>query len=283
MIKFTKMHGLGNDYIFINTINDENIIVKEKMSSLTRYLCNRHFGVGADGVILIEESKLADFKMNIYNQDGSIAQMCGNGIRCFAKYVYENNLTDKKIFNIETIAGIKRAYLKVERKNVEEITICMGMPILDLRKLKEDRFINKSCNNKIMIKADDKEFEVTPVSIGNPHAVIFVKNVDRFDVKKYGSLIEKNEIFPEKTNVEFVQVIDKGHIKMRVWERGSGETYACGTGACAAVVVCAYRGFTRRVATVNLKGGDLYINWSLQDNQIYMTGIVTKVFDGVCE
>lgn len=283
MIKFTKMHGLGNDYIFINTINDENIIVKEKMSSLTRYLCNRHFGVGADGVILIEESKLADFKMNIYNQDGSIAQMCGNGIRCFAKYVYENNLTDKKIFNIETIAGIKRAYLKVERKNVEEITICMGMPILDLRKLKEDRFINKSCNNKIMIKADDKEFEVTPVSIGNPHAVIFVKNVDRFDVKKYGSLIEKNEIFPEKTNVEFVQLIDKGHIKMRVWERGSGETYACGTGACAAVVVCAYRGFTRRVATVNLKGGDLYINWSLQDNQIYMTGIVTKVFDGVCE
>ena len=278
MIKFTKMHGLGNDYIIVNTINNENIIAKEKIPSLTRFLCNRHFGVGADGVVFIEESNIADYKMKIYNKDGSNAQMCGNGIRCFAKYVYEKGLTNKKIFNIETSAGIKRAYLKIDRKNVEEITICMGAPILDLKKLQELEFINELSNNIIM--AYDREFNVFPVSMGNPHAIIFVERIDDFDVQKYGKIIEKSNKFPQRTNAEFVQVIGKGHIKIRVWERGVGETYACGTGACAALAVCAYKGYTKRSATVNLKGGDLYVNWSLQDNKIYMSGIATEVFAG---
>lgn len=278
MIKFTKMHGLGNDYIVINTINDENIIAKDKIPSLTRFLCDRHFGAGADGVILVKTSKVADFKMRIYNKDGSEAQMCGNGIRCFAKYVYENKFTDKTCIYIETRAGIKNAYLRIERNTVIEITVCMGKPELDSKQLKKIGFIHEHFNKKISI--DDKKFEIFPVSMGNPHAVIFVGKNSTIDVQKYGKIIEKNEFFPEKTNVEFVRVLDRGHIKIQVWERGVGETYACGTGACAALAVCSYLGFTKRFATVNLKGGDLFVNWSLQDNQIYMTGIATKVFDG---
>ena len=280
MIKFTKMHGLGNDYIYINTIKDENIIEKDSLQSLARFLCNRHFGVGADGIILIQESNIADFKMSIYNQDGSQAQMCGNGIRCFVKYVYEKGLTKKTVLKIETLAGVKKAYLRVEKDEVYEVTICMGLPILDLDQLKEKNFLAENCNDEVKISIDNNEFRIFPVSMGNPHAVLFVKNLDNIDVTKCGKFIENYNLFPEKTNVEFVQVIDRAHIKMRVWERGSGETYACGTGACAAVAVCASNGFTRRRATVNLKGGDLYVNWSLQDNLIYMTGIATKVFDG---
>lgn len=280
MIKFTKMHGLGNDYIYINNLKNENITNLDNIESLTRYLCNRHFGVGADGVILIEKSKVADFKMSIYNQNGSQAQMCGNGIRCFAKYVYEEGLTDKKIITIETLAGVKKAYLKLENNKVSEVTVCMGNPVIDLSELKKINFIAVNDSEKLKIKIDDIKFEVFPVSIGNPHAVIFTRSIDDFDIAKYGRVIETNKLFPEKTNVEFVQIIDKGHIKMRVWERGAGETYACGTGASAALVVSAYKGFTRRYAVVNLKGGDLFINWSLQDNQVYMTGIATKVFDG---
>lgn len=282
MIKFTKMHGLGNDYIVINTINDENIIPKDKIPSLTRYLCDRHFGVGADGVILVKTSKLVDFKMKIYNKDGSEAQMCGNGIRCFAKYVYEKNLTDKTRMNIETRAGVKKAYLRVERNNVVEITICMGKPELYIKQLKKIGFIHEQFNNKIGI--EDKEFEIFPVSMGNPHAVTFMGKNEDINVQKYGKIIETNKMFPEKTNVEFVRVMDRSHIKIQVWERGVGETYACGTGACAALTVCSYLGYTKRFATVNLKGGDLFVNWSLQDNQLYMTGIATKVFDGtICE
>ena len=280
MISFTKMHGLGNDYIYIELLNDKNIIAYEDFPKLTRYLCNRHFGIGADGVIFIDKSEVADFKMIIYNQDGTIAEMCGNGIRCFAKYVYENGLTRKTTINIETDSGIKQAYLRIEGKQVMEVTICMGKPILDFQKLKEIGFIDYNANNPVKVITEDKEFKVIPVSIGNPHAVIFVGKVDSFAVSKYGKLIENNNLFPKKTNVEFVQLIDRGHIKMRVWERGTGETYACGTGACAALVACAINGYTRRTATVNLRGGDLQINWNSQDNKIYMTGIATKVFDG---
>jgi len=283
MIKFTKMHGLGNDYIYINTINNENVIEKERVQSLARFLCNRHFGVGADGIILIEKSNIADFKMSIYNQDGSQAQMCGNGIRCFAKYVYEYGLTSKKIIKIETISGIKTAYLRIENNEVLEVTICMGSPIFEIEQLKKQKFIIESCNNEININLENKDFKIFPVSMGNPHAVVFINKIESLDIQKYGKLIENNNIFPEKTNVEFVKVIDRGHIKMKVWERGAGETYACGTGACAAVAICASKGFTRRRVTVNLKGGDLYINWSLQDNFIYMSGIATKVFEGTID
>ncbi|MBR3162509.1 MAG: diaminopimelate epimerase [Clostridia bacterium] len=277
---FTKMHGLGNDYIYIELLNDKNIIVKEDLPKLTRYLCNRHFGVGADGVILVSKSEIADFKMTIYNQDGSIAQMCGNGIRCFAKYVYEKGLTTNNIINIETDSGIKQAYLSLENNQVIEVTVCMGNPIVDIQKLKEVGFISDTINEKIKLSIDDMEIPVFPVSLGNPHVVIFVGKVDDFNVNKYGKMIENDKIFPQKTNVEFVQLIDRGHIKMRVWERGVGETYACGTGACAAAAVCIMKGYTRRHVTVNLKGGDLKINWSIQDNNMYMSGIATKVFDG---
>ena len=280
MINFTKMHGLGNDYIIIELLNDKNIIAHENYQGLVRYLCNRHFGVGADGVIFIDKSEVADFKMIIYNSDGSLAQMCGNGIRCLTKYVYENKLTNKITINIETDSGIKKVYLRVERDEVVEVTVCMGIPILDIQKLKNIGFIKKDLEEDVKLKLDDNEFVITPVSMGNPHAVIFVWKVDNFNINKYGDLISNSSIFLQKSNVEFVQLIDRGHIKMRVWERGVGETYACGTGACAALAVCANKGYTRNIATVNLKGGDLRINWNLQENNIYMTGIATKVFDG---
>lgn len=281
MISFTKMHGLGNDYIYIELLDNKNNIAQEEVPSLTRYLCNRHFGIGADGVILIDKSNVADFKMTIYNSDGSKAEMCGNGIRCFAKYVYDYGLTNNKTINIETDSGVKKAFLKVENNQVVEITICMGKPVLDINKLKELKFIDKNASNEINLIIENKEFHIFPVSIGNPHAVIFMWELDSFDINKYGKLIETNLTFSKKTNVEFVKLIDRGHIKLRVWERGVGETYACGTGACAAAVVCASLGYTRRVITVNLKGGDLRINWNNQDNNIYMSGIATKVFEGV--
>lgn len=280
MITFTKMHGLGNDYIYINLLEDTNIIAQEQIPSATRYLCNRHFGVGADGVIFIDKSNIADFKMTIYNSDGSKAEMCGNGIRCFAKYVYENKLIDKTTIEIETDSGIKKAFLKVDKNEVTEVTICMGEPILNINKLKNLNFLSNDFENGSSITIDNNSFKLCPVSMGNPHVVVFVGNVDKFDVNKYGKLIETNSLFPKKTNIEFVQLIDRGHIKMKVWERGSGETYACGTGACAAVCVCASLGYTRRLVTVNLKGGDLLINWNMQDNNIYMSGIATKVFEG---
>lgn len=281
MISFTKMHGLGNDYIYIELLDNKNNIAQEEVPSLTRYLCNRHFGIGADGVILIDKSNVADFKMTIYNSDGSKAEMCGNGIRCFAKYVYDYGLTNNKTINIETDSGVKKAFLKVENNQVVEITICMGKPVLDINKLKELKFIDKNASNEINLIIENKEFHIFPVSIGNPHAVIFMWELDSFDINKYGKLIETNLTFSQKTNVEFVKLIDRGHIKLRVWERGVGETYACGTGACAAAVVCASLGYTRRFITVNLKGGDLRINWNNQDNNIYMSGIATKVFEGV--
>lgn len=281
MIKFTKMHGLGNDYICINKIDSENLIEVENFPSLARFMCNRHFGVGADGLILIDESHVADFKMSIYNKDGSQAQMCGNGIRCLAKYVYDYGLTQKNVIEIETLSGIKRAYLKTNQNDVTEVTVCMGEPILDLEQLKKENFIADNCTNEIKLTIMDKEFQVFPVSMGNPHAVIFLGKTDDIHIQKYGKLIENNNIFPQKTNVEFVQVIDRGHIKVKVWERGVSETYACGTGACAACSVCASKGITRNHVTVNLKGGDLYVNWDLHDKSIYLTGIVTKVFDGI--
>ena len=280
MITFTKMHGLGNDYIYINLLEDTNIIAQEQIPSTTRYLCNRHFGIGADGVIFIDKSNIADFKMTIYNSDGSKAEMCGNGIRCFAKYVYEKKITDKTIIDIETDSGVKKAYMKVDRNEVTDITICMGEPILNTNELKKIGFLSSDFENSSSIVIDNNSFKLYPISMGNPHVVVFVRNVDAFDVSKYGKLIESYQYFPQKTNVEFVQLLDRGHIKMRVWERGSGETYACGTGACAATAVCASISYTKRLVTTTLKGGDLRINWNPQDNNIYMSGIATKIFDG---
>ena len=282
MINFTKMHGLGNDFICINRMNDENIIASEKMASFTRYICNRNFGVGADGVIFIDNSEIADCKMTIYNRDGSQAEMCGNGIRCLVKYLYDNKVIKKQIIEIETLAGIRKAFLDIKGEKVQNINVCMGEPVLENNKIP---VLTENIGelSEVEINIENKKFIADCISIGNPHAVIVVDNVDSFEVEKYGSRTEILDIFPNNTNVEFVQILDKGNIKMRVWERGTGETFACGTGACAVAVVCNLKGLTRRNVTVALRGGELKIECDDNTNEVYMSGIATKVFDGQIE
>ncbi len=297
MIKFTKMHGLGNDYIYISKVNEENVIAEEKLPELAKYLSNRHFGVGSDGIIIVEKSNIADFKMRIFNSDGSEAEMCGNGIRCFAKYVYENKLTKSKNISVETLSGIKYITMQEENGIVSNVTVDMGEPIFEKEKIPvlidEKNFYknvtvqNDKNKNKIPInfnlKVLDKTFDINCISMGNPHSIIIVENVDKIDIEKYGKEIENNSVFPEKTNVEFVQILDKENIKMRVWERGSGETMACGTGACAVAVVCNLLGLTKRNVTVLLRGGELNIHWKTENNRVYMTGSAKKVFTGKIE
>lgn len=267
IIEFTKMHGLGNDYIYIDMTNKQkNNIEENELPKIARFLSNRHFGIGGDGIILIEKSEIADFKMRIFNSDGTEAEMCGNGIRCFAKYIYENGLTKKENLKIETLAGIKEIKLiKNDKNKIEKIEVNMGIPKIE---------------EKIRLKILDKEFEITNISMGNPHAVIFVDDVEKVDLEKYGSAIENNKYFPNRTNVEFVEILDKNLVKMRVWERGAKETYACGTGACAVVVAGYINNLNKRKVKVLLKGGELEINWKEKTNKIYMTGIATEVFKG---
>lgn len=273
MLEFTKMQGLGNDYIYI----DATKIRIKNPSMLAKYMSDRHFGVGADGLILILPSSKADFLMRMFNADGSEAEMCGNGIRCVAKFVYDKCLTDKKIITVDTKAGIKTLTLNVVGKYVDTVKVDMGIPKY------ESECIPVISNTKIAknlkIEILDKIFDVTCVSMGNPHTVIFVDDVDSFDVKKYGELIEKNEMFPQRTNVEFVEIKDNSNIKMRVWERGTGETLACGTGACASVVACVLNGLTSRNVRVQLLGGNLDILYN-DNNHVYMTGPAKTVFEG---
>lgn len=273
MLEFTKMQGLGNDYIYI----DATKIRIKNPSMLAKYMSDRHFGVGADGLILILPSSKADFSMRMFNADGSEAEMCGNGIRCVAKFVYDKCLTDKKIITVDTKAGIKTLTLNVVGKYVDTVKVDMGIPKY------ESECIPVISNTKIAknlkIEILDKIFDVTCVSMGNPHTVIFVDDVDSFDVKNYGELIEKNEMFPQRTNVEFVEIKDNSNIKMRVWERGTGETLACGTGACASVVACVLNGLTSRNVRVQLLGGNLDILYN-DNNHVYMTGPAKTVFEG---
>lgn len=294
-LRFTKMHGLGNDYLIINCIDNKNEFCKKDIEKITRYLCNRHFGVGADGVILVNKSEIADFKMNIYNLDGSEAQMCGNGIRCFTKYIYDNKMIEKEYITIETLAGIKNAYIRKSAisNEIQEITVDMGKPILERDKipviineekselLKSEESSNKEEKvEKVKLDILGKNLEVFCVSMGNPHAIVFCENVENVPIKDWGSLIEKDEHFPEKTNVEFIQILGSSSIKMRVWERGVGETYACGTGACAVGVACHKLGLTKSDVKVYLKGGELKIKIDELTQRVYMTGIATKVFEG---
>ena len=246
MIKFTKMHGLGNDYVYIDAIHQKI----ENESSLAQFVSNRHFGVGSDGLILICKSDVADFKMRMFNSDGSEAEMCGNGIRCVGKFVYDKGLTTKTKVNIETLAGIKTLILNIKDKKVETVRVDMGEPILKPEKIPV-RAIEEPVQN-LKITAQDKEFTFACVSMGNPHAITLVKDVKNFEVEKYGSIIEKASVFPKKTNVEFIEIIDKEHIKMRVWERGAGETLACGTGACATAVACNIKGLTNNHVFIEL-------------------------------
>lgn len=273
-MKFTKMHGLGNDYIYVNCL-EETVPNPEEVSIK---LSDRHFGIGGDGLILINPSKVADFEMAMYNADGSRGEMCGNGIRCVGKYVYDYGLTDKTSVAIETLAGIKYLELTVGEDNkVVEVRVDMGEPILKASDVPVVSKAEQVVEEKITICGTD--FTMTCVSMGNPHAVVPVSDVKNFDIEKYGPDFENNPLFPRRINTEFIRVLDKNTIEMRVWERGSGETFACGTGACAVSVACALNKWTEREVTVKLLGGDLKIKWA-DDNHVYMTGPATVVFDG---
>lgn len=275
MIKFTKMQGLGNDYVYIDAINQKI----ENESSLAQFVSNRHFGIGSDGLILICNSEVADFKMRMFNSDGSEAEMCGNGIRCIGKFVYDKGLTNKTTLKIETLAGIKELKLNLKEGKVEKVRVDMGEPILEAEKIPVVSSENIVQNLKLEV--EERKFNFTCVSMGNPHAITFVKNVEGFEVEKYGSKIEVNEKFPQKANVEFIEIVNKNHIKMRVWERGSGETLACGTGACASVVAGSINNLIERKVIVELLGGILEIEWNKEDNHVYMTGPAVTVFEGI--
>lgn len=246
MIKFTKMQGLGNDYVYMDAIN-QNI---QNQSSLAKFVSNRHFGIGSDGLILICKSDVADFRMKMFNSDGSEAEMCGNGIRCVGKFVYDKRLTDKTMVTIETLAGIKTLKLNVTNNKVETVRVDMGEPILAPEKIPVMAIENPVQNLKV--RAIDKEFTFTCVSMGNPHAITVVEDTKNFDVQRYGKILEVASVFPNKINVEFIEIIDQEHIKMRVWERGAGETLACGTGACATAVACNLNKLTNRHVYIEL-------------------------------
>lgn len=273
-MKFTKMEGCGNDYVYVNGF-EEKI---DNPNEVAIAVSDRHFGIGSDGLIIINPSEVADFKMCMYNADGSEGKMCGNGIRCVAKYVYDFNLTDKDVITVETLSGIKTLKLNVENGKVKTVRVNMGAPILECDKVPvkydDEKMINKP------VKVDGKTFNITCVSMGNPHAVTFINDTDNLEIEKIGPKFENNEIFPDKVNTEFIQIIDKKTVKMRVWERGSGETFACGTGACASVVASVLNRLTENKVTVKLLGGELEIEYNHDENTVYMTGPARVVFTG---
>ena len=273
-MKFTKMHGIGNDYVYVNCFSEQ----VEDASEVSKFVSDRHFGIGSDGLILICPSEIADFQMVMYNSDGSRAQMCGNGIRCVGKYVYDRGLTDKTTITVETLAGVKTLKLMVEDGAVASVTVDMGEPILTPQQIpvKGDGALFVD----VPVEVDGVERRITAVSMGNPHAVVFVPEVQSLKLTELGPTFENHSLFPDRTNTEFVQVIDEKTLKMRVWERGAGETLACGTGACASLVAAVLNGMCGREATLKLLGGDLQIRWDETNNHVYMTGPATIVFDG---
>ena len=274
MLKFTKMHGIGNDYVYINCFEEK----VEDPAELSRLVSRQHFGVGSDGLILICPSDKADFKMKMYNADGSQAEMCGNGIRCVGKYVYDYGLTDKDEITVETLAGIKYLKLIIEEGKVAQVRVNMGAPVLEAKKIPV--ISRQSPVVDMPIEINGKYWSMTCVSMGNPHAVVFINDVKGLDIETVGPEFENHTAFPQRVNTEFVEVIDKNTVRMRVWERGSGETLACGTGACAVAVAGVLTGKTGDEITVHLVGGDLKIHWDREENLVYMTGPATRVFDG---
>lgn len=273
-IKFTKMTGIGNDYVYVNCF-EEKI---ENISEFAKKVSNRNFGIGSDGLVLILPSEKEDFRMRMFNADGTEAEMCGNAIRCVAKYVYDRKMTSKTNISIETLGGIKYLDLTVEDGKVAKVKVDMGEPILS-SKLIPTSFETENVVNEAIV-VDDKEYNVTCVSVGNPHAIVFVDDVENIDIEKIGPKFENHAMFPKRINTEFVEIVDKTTVKMRVWERGAGETLACGTGASAVCVACNLNDLTNRNITVKLIGGDLDINWDKETNHIFMTGSATEVFNG---
>ena len=274
-MKFTKMHGCGNDHVYVNLF--EETIADPAQLSIA--VSDRHFGIGSDGLITIGPSDVADFRMRIYNADGSEAEMCGNGIRCVAKYVYDHELTSQTTITVETGAGIKTLDLLVENGKVTQVTVDMGEPILAPEEIPVVAEGTRVVDEPILV--DGKEWRMTCVSMGNPHAVVFVDDVANLELEKYGPDFENHTRFPKRTNTEFVQVHSRTEASMRVWERGSAETWACGTGTCASVMACILNGYTDNKVLVHLRGGDLVIEYNPDNNHIYMTGPATEVFQGV--
>ncbi len=273
-MKFTKMQGLGNDYVYVNCFQEKI----ENPAELARFVSNRHFGVGADGLILIKPTPLADCEMEMYNADGSQGAMCGNGIRCVAKYAYDYGLVNKETITVNTKSGIKTLELTVENGKVSRVKVNMGAPILEAQKIpilcQQDQAV------QMPLEVDGKTYLITGVSMGNPHAVVCVEDVKGLNLTELGPKFENHPAFPDRVNTEFIRVLDRSTVEMRVWERGSGETLACGTGACAVAVACILNGYTDERVTVKLLGGDLDIYWDRSENLVYMTGPAVTVFDG---
>lgn len=261
MLRFTKMEGLGNDYVYVNCLEH----TPDDLSALAVRVSDRHFGVGGDGLICVCPSDVADVRMRMFNADGSEGEMCGNGVRCVGKFVYDKGLVRKTPLTVETLGGIKILDLKIENGLVTAVTVDMGKPMI-------------SDGTPICVKGEN--YTVHPCSMGNPHSVVYLPEIEKLDLEYIGPDFECHPLFPNRTNTEFVEVIDRTHLKMRVWERGSGETLACGTGACAVLAVSASLGLCEREATVHLLGGDLLIRWDENDGHIYMTGPATTVFEG---
>ncbi len=278
-MKFTKMHGIGNDYVYVNCLKE----TVENPAEVSKFVSDRHFGIGSDGLILIKPSQVADFQMDMYNADGSRSEMCGNGIRCVAKYVYDYGLTDKTELTIETGAGIKRIWLFVEDGKAVKIRVDMGEPVLKPELVPVTGGEDQEMLVNAPILVDGKEYGMTCVSMGNPHAIVFMDDVKNLKIEEIGPKFENHERFPNRVNTEFVRVIDRKTMEMRVWERGSGETWACGTGTCATAVAGVLNGLTEREVLVHLLGGDLEIFWDETDNHVYMTGAAVTVFDGEIE
>ena len=278
-IKFTKMQGCGNDYVYINGFTEK--IEQEKKPDFVRRVSDRHFGIGSDGAIFINPAKEADFEMEMYNADGSRSEMCGNGIRCVGKYVYDYGLTDKTEFSVVSAGKVKYLTLTIEDGKAVQIRVNMGEPILTAAEIPVVAENTPVINEPITVL--DTEYKMTCVSMGNPHAVVFVDDTASFPVNEIGPYFENHEKFPNRTNTEFVQVVDRNHINMRVYERGTGETLACGTGCCASVVACILNGLTDENVYVNVLGGVVQVEWDRAENIVYMTGPAVTVFDGEIE
>ena len=279
-MKFTKMHGCGNDYVYVDGAREK--IPAERKSEVVKFLSDRHFGIGGDGVIFINPSDVADFEMEMYNMDGSRSEMCGNGIRCVGKYVYDHGLTQKTSLTIVSCGKIKYLELTVEDGKVTKVRVNMGSPILEAAEIPV--VAEKSPVVDTPITVNGKEYRMTCVSMGNPHAVVYVDEmIDDETMAKIGPLFEHHERFPRRVNAEFVKVLSRERVQMRVWERGTGETLACGTGACAVTVASILNGLTEDSITVELLGGNLEIFWDRKENVVYMTGPATTVFEGEIE
>ena len=281
-MKFTKMQGCGNDYVYVNGFTEH--VPQERKPEIVRSLSDRHFGIGGDGVIFINPSEEADFEMEMYNADGTRAQMCGNGIRCVAKFVYDKGLTDSDRISVVSAGSVKYLELTVEKKDpsdrgvVTRVRVNMGSPILEPSRIPVLADGENVINEPIYV--EDREYRMTCVSMGNPHAVILADGVADMKLEQIGPLFENHVRFPERVNTEFVEIIDRQNVFMRVWERGTGETLACGTGCCATAVACVLNGLTDDRITVKLLGGELTIEWNREENVVYMTGPATTVFEG---